>query len=91
MLCQYFSQKRYNCIPATLNAGNKASTQRLLTRSCNNELAESKHQSIDSIVNYVKVGGSIVLKFEVFAGGEEQTSTDSITSFTYSIVYPGLS
>jgi hypothetical protein len=69
-------------IPVMLNARNKASTQRLLTRSCNNELAEAKHQSIDSIVNYVKVGRSIVLKFEVFAGSEEQTSTDSITSFT---------
>ena len=46
---------------------------------------------MDRIVNYVKAGRSIVLKFEVFAGSEEQTSTDSITSFTYSIVYPGLS
>jgi hypothetical protein len=31
-----------------------------------------------------------VLKFEVFAGSKEKTSTDSITSFTYSIVHPGL-
>ena len=46
---------------------------------------------MDSIVNYVKAGRSIVLKFEVFAGSEEQTSTDIITSFTYSIVYPELS
>jgi hypothetical protein len=45
---------------------------------------------MDSIVNYVKAGRSIVLKFEVSAGSEEQTSTDSITSFTYSIVYPEL-
>ncbi|MDQ3726898.1 MAG: hypothetical protein M3269_00575 [Thermoproteota archaeon] len=45
---------------------------------------------MDSIVKYVKAGRSIVLKFEVFAGSEEKTSTDSITSFTYSIVYPGL-
>ena len=44
---------------------------------------------MDSTVNYVKAGRSIVLKFDVFAGGEEQTSTDSITSFTYSIVYQG--
>lgn len=34
---------------------------------------------MDRIVNYVKAGRSIVLKFEVFAGSEEQTSTDSIT------------
>ena len=46
---------------------------------------------MDRIVNYVKAGRSIVLKFEVFAGSGEQTSTDSITLFTYSIVYPGLS
>jgi hypothetical protein len=45
---------------------------------------------MDSIVNYVKAGRSIVLKFDVFAGNEEQTSTENITSFTYSIVYPGL-
>jgi hypothetical protein len=37
-------EKTYNCIRATDNAGNKASTQRLLTKSCNKELADSKHQ-----------------------------------------------
>jgi hypothetical protein len=38
---------------------------------------------MDNIVNYVKAGGSIVLKFEVFAcGGEEKTSTDNMASFT---------
>ena len=45
---------------------------------------------MDSIVNYVKAGGSIVLKFEVFAGSEEKTSTDNVASFTCGIVYPGL-
>jgi hypothetical protein len=37
---------------------------------------------MDRIVNYVKAGRSIVLKFEVFAGSEEKTSIDNVTSFT---------
>jgi hypothetical protein len=45
---------------------------------------------MDSTVNYVMAGRSIVLKFDVCAGSEVQTSTENITSFTYSIVYPGL-
>lgn len=45
---------------------------------------------MDSTVNYVKAGRSIVLKFDVCAGSEVQTSTENITSLTYSIVYPGL-
>ena len=44
---------------------------------------------MDSIVNYVKAGRSIVLKFEVFAGSEEKTSTDNVVLFTYGIVYQG--
>lgn len=37
---------------------------------------------MDNIVNYVKAGRSIVLKFEVFACGEEKICTDDIALFT---------
>jgi len=33
-------ENTYNCIPATDKAGNKVSTQRLLTQSCNKELPD---------------------------------------------------
>jgi hypothetical protein len=45
---------------------------------------------MDNIVNYVKGGRSIVLKFEVFVCSEEKTSNDNISSFIYGIAYPGL-
>ena len=45
---------------------------------------------MDSIVNYVKAGRSIVFKFEVFVGSEEKTSADNVASLAYGIVYPGL-
>jgi hypothetical protein len=45
---------------------------------------------MDNIVNYVRAGRSIVLKFEVLACSEEKTSTDNMVPFGYGIVYLGL-
>jgi archaeosine-15-forming tRNA-guanine transglycosylase len=44
---------------------------------------------MDSIVNYIKAGRSVVFKFQVFADSEEKTNADNVASFTYSIVYQG--
>jgi len=50
-------ENTYNCIPATDKADNKVSTQRLLTKSCNKELLDWKHQWMDNIVDMLKQTG----------------------------------
>jgi hypothetical protein len=61
-----------DCISATYNAGNKTSTQRFAYQILQKKrVGRFKAAMMDNIVNYVKAGTSIVLKFEVFAFSEE--------------------